>query len=133
MEKDFDRWNREKKDIHTKEKNLKFHDGEIWWCIAGLNVGHEIDGKNKTFERPFYILKKCNTTMFIGIPCTSHYRKGLFMYILETDNLDFILNFSQIKAISSKRLLRKIVNVSTKSEKEINIKFVEYIKRKPAQ
>ena len=67
MQKDFDEWNKRKKDLHYKHfSNSKFQEGEIWWCGAGLNIGHEIDGKHDTFERPFYILKKCNDAMFIG-------------------------------------------------------------------
>lgn len=110
----------------------KFKDGEIWWCSAGLNVGYEIDGKHNTFERPFYILKKCNKGMFIGVPCTSTFRKGLYMYRLLTSDLDFILNFSQIKTLSSKRLLRKVVHIPDPIQEEILYKFVTYIKRKPA-
>jgi mRNA interferase MazF len=134
MEKDFDTWNVKKKRIHSIEQiNTKFKEGEIWWCSAGLNIGQEIDGKHETFERPFYVLKKCNEAMFIGIPCTTNLKRGIFAYFLKILNWEFILNFSQIRSISSKRLLRRMVNVSSNIEKDIKERFVVYINRKSAR
>jgi mRNA interferase MazF len=131
MQKDFDEWNKRKKDLHYKHfSNSKFQEGEIWWCSAGSNIGHEIDGKHDTFERPFYILKKCNDAMFIGIPCTTNLKRGVFVYFLKIMNWEFILNFSQIKSISSKRLLRKMVKVPDGDEISIRKKFILYINRK---
>ncbi len=133
MEKDFDRWNRSKKKIDRKDTILKFNEGEIWWCSAGLNIGHEIDGKHENFERPFCILKKCNRTMFIRILCTTNIKLGFFSYVVNIPNWNFILNFSQVKSISEKRLLRKMVNVSSTIELEIKDKFIVYINRKPTR
>ncbi len=132
MEKNYDEWNKKKKIIHTNRfLNRKFKEGEIWWCSAGLNIGHEIDGKHNTFERPFYILKKCNNTMFIGIPCTTNLKRAVFTYFLKIMNWEFILNFSQIKSLSLKRLLRRMINVSSVMELDIKNKFIFYINRKP--
>lgn len=134
MQKDFDGWNKKKKIIHSIECiNTKFKEGEIWWCSTGLNVGHEIDGKHNTFERPFYILKKCGDTMFIGIPCTTNIKLGIFAYLLNILQWSFILNFSQIKSMSANRLLRRMVNVSSYTEKDIKNKFFYYINRKPTR
>ena len=129
--KDFDEWNKKKKKIELINfVNTKFNEGEIWWCSAGLNIGHEIDGKHDTFERPFYVFQKCNSKMFIGIPCTTSSKKGPFAYFLKIMNWEFMLNFSQIKSISSKRLLRKMVRVPDSDEKSIREKFIAYINRK---
>jgi mRNA interferase MazF len=129
--KDFDTWNIKKKKLDSTEfTNIKFKEGEIWWCSAGLNIGHEIDGKHDTFERPFYVFQKCNKKMFIGIPCTTSSKKGLFVYFLKIMNWEFVLNFSQIKSISSKRLLRKMTKVSDSEKKSIAERFIAYINRK---
>ncbi len=133
MHKDFDKWNIKKKKINNKETNISFMEGQIWWCSAGLNIGHEIDGKHSAYERPFYILKKCSETMFIGIPCTSSNRLGLFTYLLKTNNFEFTLNFSQIKTLSSKRLLRKVVHIPDPFQIDIITRLFNYIKRKSAQ
>ena len=133
MQKDFDRWNIKKKKLHNiKYTDKKFKEGEIWWCSAGLNIGHEIDGKHNTFERPFYILKKCSDTMFIGVPCTTSLKTGMFAYLLKILEWEFILNFSQIRSTSSKRLLRRMVKVTDGNEINIKRKFLKYINRKPA-
>lgn len=133
MGKDFDTWNENKKKINNVITELPFYEGQIWWCSAGVNIGHEIDGKHNTFERPFYILKKCSNTMFIGVPCTSNVKQGAFMYVLKTLNIEFILNFSQIKTLSSSRLLRKIVHIPVYYREDIINKLFNYIKRKPTQ
>jgi hypothetical protein len=43
MQKDFDKWNTEKKIVDAKIVNteLFFYAREIWWCSVGLNVGVE--------------------------------------------------------------------------------------------
>lgn len=87
LKKNFDTWNKRKKVIHEAQTQRRFQEGEIWWCAAGLNIGHEIDGKNETYERPFYILKKCSRGMCIGVPCTSTQKSGSFIYVLKTFNL----------------------------------------------
>ena len=62
MEKDFDKWNTEKKLIDQRiiNKDKFFYPREVWWCSAGLNIGVESNGKNKNFERPMLIIKKFN-------------------------------------------------------------------------
>ncbi len=132
MGKDFDRWNMRKKKIENAAVIFKFHQGEIWWYAAGLNVGNEIDGKHGTFERPVFILKKCNAKMFIGIPCTSMDKTGPYMYLLKSAEKNYQLNFSQVRTVSAKRLLRKIANTSSVSEQVVQDSFILYLKRKPA-
>jgi len=47
IDKNFDSWNEPKKLLHTSVKsNRLFHEGDIWWCSVGLNIGSEQDGKN---------------------------------------------------------------------------------------
>ena len=58
MDKDFDKWNTEKKTVDAKVVNreLFFYAREIWWCSAGLNIGVEVNGKHENFERRTYDL-----------------------------------------------------------------------------
>ena len=37
--KDFDRWNEQKKKLHDGEREVLFHEREIWWCSLGVNIG----------------------------------------------------------------------------------------------
>ena len=55
MEKDFDKWNNQKKVIHNRGENKFYHPRDIWWCRLGLNVGYKyripiglIEGKEAT-------------------------------------------------------------------------------------
>lgn len=57
MHKDFDSWNSQKKNIHTKGENKFYHPREIWWCSLGINVGFEQDGTGQNIEMrvPYYL------------------------------------------------------------------------------
>ena len=131
MEKDFDRWNKKKKKMELYNHPLSFKEGDIWWIGMGLNIGSEMNGKNALYERPVYVLRKCNQNTFIGIPCTSKKHNGSHMYSLIIENKGiFHLNFSQIRVFSSKRLFRKIVK--TNVVKDIVEIFIKYLKRNTA-
>jgi mRNA-degrading endonuclease toxin of MazEF toxin-antitoxin module len=76
--KNFDKWNELAKVLNNLEtplynKKLKkyfFHPREIWFCSVGVNIGVEICGKNKDFERPILIIKKSGRR-FVCLPLTS--------------------------------------------------------------
>ncbi len=114
MEKNYDLWNIEKKvlDKKTVNKDLFFHAREIWWCSAGLNIGVEIDGKNDNFERPMLIVKKFNSDMVWVVPLTKKERANPYYLKLRNSSVESSLILSQIKTISTKRLLRKIGSIS---------------------
>ena len=118
MEKEFDRRNEKKKDleIELSEKTLFFHEGEIWWCAIGINLGVEMDGKHDFFERPVLVVKKFNKDMFWGMPLTSREHSGVFYEkVCYAGKCSWVI-ISQARAMSSKRLFRKIGKIS---EKEI--------------
>ena len=114
MKKDFDKWNKEKKEVDKKvvNRNLFFYPREIWWCSAGLNIGVEADGKNENFERPMLIIKKFNADMIWALPLTTKEKQNKYHYKLEHENIKSWVILSQIKTISTKRLLRKIGSIS---------------------
>ncbi|MDQ7009415.1 MAG: hypothetical protein Q9M94_03950 [Candidatus Gracilibacteria bacterium] len=58
MEKDFDKWNKLKKNINNKKQKFYVKEREVWSVKMGQNVGFEEDGKGKDFERPVLVLKK---------------------------------------------------------------------------
>ena len=62
--------------IDPSQKNRLFHEGEIWWCSIGLNVGDEVFGKGPQFTRPVLIFKKFTGSSFLGIPLTSKVKSG---------------------------------------------------------
>src|SRR3990167_8481369 len=79
MEKDFDQWNKLKKDLHKRHADTFAYPREIWWCSLGVNVGAEMDGKNDRFHHKIVTEQK---TVWVKI--------------------------TQARVISNKRLLRKV-------------------------
>lgn len=114
MKKDFDNWNKEKKQVNEKEIAYDFfyHPREVWWCAIGANVGVEADGKHNNFERPILVVKKFNKDQFWGIPLTSNEKVGEFYQKIKHDAGISWASLSQIRVFSSKRLLRKIGMIS---------------------
>ena len=108
MEKDFQKWHNKKKDIHENKKIPYFYEREIWWCSLGLNIGFEQDGKNENFERPIVVVKKFNKYVLWAVPLTSKEKSGKYYYHFNFGKESSVAILSQLRLISSKRLLRKI-------------------------
>jgi len=108
MEKDFQKWHNKKKEIHESDDVPYFYEREIWWCSLGVNIGYEQDGKHENFERPVLILKKFNQYVLWIIPLTSKQKSGKYYYSFEFGKEPSVAILSQLRLISSKRLLRKI-------------------------
>lgn len=130
MKKDFDKWNKEKKLVDKKSINrdLFFYPREIWWCSAGLNIGVEADGKNENFERPVLIIKKFNAEMIWVLPLTTREKQNKYHYKLEHENIKSWVILSQIKTISTKRLLRKIGSISVSDFGEVSSRVQSLLK-----
>ncbi len=127
MQKDFDGWNKLKKLIDKKETNpfFNFHPGEIWWTALGVNVGKEIDGKNETFERPVLILKVINKHTLYILPLTSRdtFTDKYHCKVEYQKDGGGVAVFSQVRVISSNRLLRKFDRISKEKLKEVRRLF----------
>lgn len=130
MEKDYDKWNKEKKLINGKlpNRDLFFHTREIWWCSAGLNIGVEVDGKNDNFERPILIVKKFNAEMIWALPLTRKERLSPYYFKLKNEIIESSLILSQLKTISTKRLLPKVGSISESEYMQIVSKLMDMLK-----
>ncbi|MFA7308934.1 MAG: type II toxin-antitoxin system PemK/MazF family toxin [Patescibacteria group bacterium] len=112
MDRDYEKWHSHKKVLDQKKSRVFFHEGEIWWCAIGSNIGIEEDGKNDLFERPVVVFRKFNKEVFLGIPITSIKKEGKFYFNYTVDSKDFSVILSQIRLYDAKRLLRKIRSLS---------------------
>lgn len=101
-------WIKLKVKLHIADINFYFHEREIWWASLGANVGYEQDGKNKKFERPVLIVKKFNSHLLWVLPLTSTVKEHKYYFRTMYENREYCIILSQIRTISSKRLLRKI-------------------------
>lgn len=127
---DFDSWNGDKKRIHFSETGpLYFKEREIWWCALGVNVGVETDGKNDNFERPVLLLAGFNKEMVWALPITSQSNKSRFYYPLEYGDQKQWIILSQIRTISTKRLIRKIRVLSEEEFEPIVNLVIGFLKR----
>ena len=129
MVKDFDSWNQKKKAIDSGDKSPLFHSREIWWCSLGVNIGVETDGQNNDFERPVLVIKKFNKDMALVLPLTRSKKDTPYHYgfILEGDRESSILVLSQLRLVSSKRLIRLMKKVPEKTFAEILNKITQYL------
>ena len=131
MEKDFDKWNKVKKEVNAYELSWDFfyHQREVWWCAIGLNIDVETDGKQVNFERPVLVMRKFNKEMFWGVPITSKERTGEFYEKILHDKGEAWAMLTQMRTFSSKRLLRKIGMTSEKDFEKIQERICEFLKR----
>lgn len=123
MEKDFDTWNKLKKEIESNPVKIFANRREIWWCSFGLNVGTELCGKNEFFERPVLIIKVFNKNTIKVAPLTSKEKEGKYYFTLDFNNIKSYASLSQVKTISTKRLSRKISRLDIKQFEELVIAY----------
>lgn len=112
MQKQFEEWNRLKQKIEINRKPLIFHEGEVWFCSVGINVGREQDGKNKYFERPILIVRKFNSEMFWAVPLTSKLKETIFHHSFVRNGRLQIAILSQLSLTDVGRLRRIMFSVN---------------------
>ena len=112
MPKDFDSWNKIKKQVDERKINIFCNQREIWWCSLGLNVGSEEDGKNELFERPVLIINVFNKDMLRVAPLTSKNKEDKNHISIIYSGRTGAVIVSQAKTISSKRLSRKLCRLN---------------------
>ncbi|OGY89830.1 MAG: hypothetical protein A2927_01140 [Candidatus Komeilibacteria bacterium RIFCSPLOWO2_01_FULL_45_10] len=76
------------------------------------------------------ILKKFNKDMLWILPMTSQNRSNEFYHQVEYQNQKYAVILSQLRLISSKRLLRKIRTISKGEFKEIKEKIKSFLQKK---
>ena len=37
-DKNFDKWSNRKKELNSRDKEIFFHEREVWWCSTGLRA-----------------------------------------------------------------------------------------------
>jgi len=123
MQKDFDAWNKIKKELDIKEKKFFFKEGEIWWMSVGLNVAKESCGKGIIFRRPVLVLKKLSSDTFIGLPLSSKEKTGSwFIDITLSGEKRFVLLY-QIRMFSTNRFESRFATIDDNDFKKVKEKL----------
>ncbi|MEK7081939.1 MAG: type II toxin-antitoxin system PemK/MazF family toxin [Patescibacteria group bacterium] len=106
----FSNWAMLKPKLHFSDNREVFPKRrEIWWASVGQNIGVEVNGKNSKFERPILIVKVFNADFVLAVSISSQEKEGKYYYAFKNpDGKKNVVVLSQIKSISSKRLVRKI-------------------------
>mgnify|MGYP000851861582 CR=1 FL=1 len=123
-------WTKLKLRIHIKSEKgiVYFQEREIWWASLGVNIGSEQNGKNNNFERPVLVLKKFNKSTLWALPVTGQYKKREYYFSLYHQGKQYYFNFSQLRLISSKRLIRKFSILSENDMREIKEAVIKLLK-----
>ncbi|MCX6780578.1 MAG: type II toxin-antitoxin system PemK/MazF family toxin [Candidatus Magasanikbacteria bacterium] len=111
-QKEFDNWNHVKQIADRRRISAKIRAGEIRWMIFGVNVGSEIDGKGRSFQRPGLILNVIGHDLAFIIPLTSKQKDPPRYIPFKLDGCDGSLCLHQIKVISQNRILNRIERIS---------------------
>ncbi len=94
----------------------------------GVNIGFEQDGKNDLFERPVLIIKTFNKEVLWIVPLTSRHKKNKYYYEFDYKSKPQTAILSQIRLISSKRLLRKIWTFPINDFKKVKELIAEFLR-----
>lgn len=117
--KNFDSWNKRKKEINELEPNF-YHEREIRWCSLGINVGFEQDGTDGTYRRPVLILKGFSRNVCLIVPLTTSKRKNLYhIHIGKVEGREAFVITSQIRLIDTKRLHDRLAIINENKFEEI--------------
>jgi len=127
-EKRFDEWIDLKSDLHKLKFIRSIHEGEVWWCAMGENVGVEINGKNAAFARPAIILKKFGRLGFMAIPLTSQPHEGSWYAHFRFQGKDEWAVLSQARFLSISRIFRRMGAVDDEDWRLIKRGFLELYK-----
>ncbi len=90
-------------------------------------MGHEQDGKGASFQRPALVLKGFNPHLLWVIPLSTKIKQGKYYHETIYKNKTYTLILSQLKLISTKRLLRKIRTLPKDEFEEIKKKIKSFI------
>jgi mRNA interferase MazF len=112
MEKDFDKWNNQKKAIDSSQSKILFKEGEVWWVTLGLNIGDETYGKGEKFRRPVIIFRKLTGNSCIAIPLTSKEKEGSWYFSFEIDGNTRRAMMQQMRVLSVKRFESRMATLT---------------------
>lgn len=109
MEKRFDEWNAEKKELNSRRAAPFCHARELWWCVLGVNVGFEQDGTGEHYDRPIVILKVLSARTCLAVPLTtSTHQHPLRVPLGLVQGKEARALLSQMRVVDTKRLIRKM-------------------------
>ena len=124
----FSEWAGLKPRLHFTESVAFPKKREIWWAHIGQNIGVEINGKSNKFERPVLIVRVFNKDFVLVVPISSREKEGRYYYsFMNPAREKNVVVLSQIKSISSKRLVRIVGEMGASDFSEIVARLKDMI------
>ena len=121
-------WTKIKVMVHLSERKIYPKIKEIWWASLGQNIGVEINGKNENFERPVAVIKVFNRFGVLAAPISSTVKDDKYcVRFINNEGEEKIINISQIRSISTKRLLRKMGDLSVEDFEKVKKVFKQLV------
>lgn len=108
MNKDFEGWRKIKQSLDERSEFPTYQQRDIWWCSIGVNIGHEMDGKNEFFNRPVLVVRKFNKHIFLGVPLTTKIKENPYYVRIAVHEREQCAMISQLRLYESKRLTRQL-------------------------
>lgn len=130
MSKDFDDWNKLKKEIESNENEVGTFpkEGEVWISHFGKNIGSEQNGSGEDFSRPILIIKKFNNHMFWAVPLSTKQKSFDFYFnYIDQNNEKVSAILAQMKLVSVKRVRRMLYRIPEEIFKEIREKLKSFL------
>lgn len=127
MKKNFQEWHTRKEFLHAEKQRPFFHEGEVWFCSLGVNVGFEQDGRGEEFLRPIVVVKKFNQEVCWGIPITKSCKQGQHYFPFQLNEKLSTAILSQIRLIDGKRLQYKIGNVAHDDLQQMKKRLAQFL------
>ena len=112
-------WTKLKIEINNTRKHIYCFKREIWWASLGINIGYEQNGVNILFERPVLVIKPFGKLSCLVLPMTTKNKDNPFYFQVKYKGKKYSVILSQIRLISTKRLLRRIRKINHSEFNEI--------------
>ncbi len=125
--KQFLDWIKVKIKLNNSQRKTFFKERDVYWASFGKNIGSEQDGKNENFTRPVLVLKRFNSETFLSVPTSTKVKNDKFHYFLRGRENIYFIKLSQLRLLSSKRLLKKIERISIEDFEKIKEKIKKVI------
>ena len=119
-------WCRLKFLLQEKEAKSIFHEGEVWWCSLGINIGEEVYGKGANFSRPVLVFKKLTKNSFLGLPFTGSEKKGNWYVPINLPNRRSSIMLNQARIIDKKRLESRMAYLEVFDFQAVKTEFHEF-------
>ncbi|MES2216460.1 MAG: CYTH domain-containing protein [Patescibacteria group bacterium] len=126
--KDFEAWSKVKT-LLDQSNHLAppFKEGEIWWCYIGDNIGTEISGKGRKYSRPVLILKKIDSSSFIGLPILGKRKNGPWYVVFSLDGREQSVFIPQVKYFDYRRVDNLLGELPDEIFEEVHKRFIKYM------